>query len=149
MRTHHKRTIVVSILLLLALWPPIHRLLVVGCDFNPWKWYGWSMYCTQFRDRIRVDTFPPVALTGDPRGLRATLRLHRDCRALGAFFTPDRFASDVFQFYPQVQQIDVLTQRAYLDRETGRLQNRPVREFTYRRQPPDFLGSSSPDRRIK
>ena len=41
-----KARLVGGIVLLIALWPIAHRQLVTRLDVNPWKLYGFAMYCT-------------------------------------------------------------------------------------------------------
>ena len=41
-----KARVVGTLLLLVAVWPLAHRQLVVRFDVNPWKLYGFAMYCT-------------------------------------------------------------------------------------------------------
>ena len=41
-----KQYVLAGLLLLLALWPLAHRALVVRYRVDPWRLFGWAMYCT-------------------------------------------------------------------------------------------------------
>ena len=41
-----KQRLVVAVLAALAVWPLAHRALVWRYDIDPWRFFGWAMYCT-------------------------------------------------------------------------------------------------------
>ncbi len=45
MTSRNKARVALALLLLFAAWPLAHRTLVVRHGINPWKLYGWAMYC--------------------------------------------------------------------------------------------------------
>ena len=47
-----KKRIVIALLLVLAIWPLVHRLLVQTSGLSPWKGAGWAMYCVPGRSII-------------------------------------------------------------------------------------------------
>ncbi|HSQ00629.1 MAG TPA: hypothetical protein VL049_25680, partial [Candidatus Dormibacteraeota bacterium] len=69
-----KQRLVVSVLAVLALWPLAHRALVWRYDLDPWRFFGWAMYCTP---RLPVD----VSLFAVEDGARVPVELASLTRA--------------------------------------------------------------------
>ena len=66
MSARRKARIVGTLLVAIALWPLVHRQLVTRLDVDPWKLYGFAMYCTPHA--VVVDRDGTCALAGVPAG---------------------------------------------------------------------------------
>jgi hypothetical protein len=120
--------VAVAVVLLVALWPPCHRILVALTDANPWKLGGFAMYAAPA---------PPllIAVYGlrdgklvrvDAAALAATVRLSLqrfeiERHALGNLRRPDAVAAEILAAAPALAQISIVVQRAVLDRSSARI----------------------------
>ncbi len=108
-----KARIVGSVLLLIALWPIAHRQLVARFDINPWKLYGFAMYCTPHHvvvdivdrsgsepRRLEPEAFPP-------RLRHAHERFSARRSTLGVLHEPDELARAVLETLPEVRAFSV------------------------------------------
>lgn len=113
MRTVTKARVVAGALIGIALWPIVHRQLVVHYDINPWKLYGFAMYCTPHGvavdlvdrsvrppRRIEPDTLPPPARAAYDAFVERR-------RTLGRFVSPDDMAGEVLRALPEVRRLTV------------------------------------------
>jgi hypothetical protein len=110
---HAKARLVGSIVLAIALWPIAHRQLVVRMDVNPWKLFGFAMYCTPHDlvvdlvdrggaepRRLDPDAFPPALRESHQRfAARRSV--------LGRFVAPDALAADAFAALPELRALTV------------------------------------------
>jgi hypothetical protein len=101
------------VLLLVALWPIAHRQLVTRFDVNPWKLYGFAMYCTPHGLSIElIDRSQPQLRKLDPASLPPRARLALDRFAirrgtLGKLQPPDAMAREVLRALPEVRNLSV------------------------------------------
>ena len=113
MSPKRKARIVGSALVLIALWPIAHRQLVTRFDVNPWKLYGFAMYCTPHYvvvdivdrsggepRRLEPEAFPP-------RLRHAHERFSARRSTLGVLHAPDELASTVLETLPEVHAFSV------------------------------------------
>lgn len=127
MRFEKKQRIVFAVLVVLAIWPLVHRGFVDRYDLNPWKFFGWSMYCTQFRDDFEIVMDPWIDREKDRRWERPIRKLKANSRSFGTLYSAESFCREMMGLYPEIRSISVETQRTYLDAKTGRLRRGPVR----------------------
>ncbi len=123
-----KKRAVIAVLLLVALWPFAHRILVVRYDLNPWKLSGWAMYTTPA---------PPILLvlhTKQEKGVvpinqqmlaapaRETIvRFLVERHVLGKLRRPDDVAQSVFSVRNDLHSLVVVVEKMALDQETARM----------------------------
>ena len=143
-----KRRGVVTLLAVMLLWPLLHHVLVQQVELWPWKFYGWSMYCTETgshtlvvvedaRGRRVLDPFEHGSeLERRFRGFRARRNTY------GALVAPDELADYILSRRPGVRKVDVFVQHYGLDAASGRLEAGRRDHYTYPRG-----GSSSSSRR--
>jgi hypothetical protein len=121
-----KKRIVVSVLMLAALWPLAHRALAAHYRINPWKLGAWAMYTT---------ATPPVVVVPfakrsrglaviDVRTLPAAVRASYDDfrisrHALGRLRRPDELGRAILRAREDVDTVVVAVQTTTLDAETG------------------------------
>lgn len=133
MKLSTKKTIVVSTLLVLMLWPPLHRALVARYELDPWKLFGWAMYCTQFRIAYQLDTQPNIDWGGDKRLRRPLNFMSQRHRIYGNLYSHEQFARELFDLNPQVNRVDIGIQRVGIDSTTAKLKREPIRRISYDR----------------
>ena len=113
MTAHAKARLVGSLLLAIALWPIAHRQLVVHQDVNPWKLFGFAMYCTPHdvvvdlvdRSGAAPQRLDPAAF---PAPLRESYQRFAARRAvLGRFVAPDALARDAFAALPELRGLTI------------------------------------------
>ena len=123
-----KQRLVVAVLLVLALWPLAHRALVAQTRVDPWRFFGWAMYCTPKLPvmvqliaevgRARV----PLAIEELPRPARRAVHRLSAQRALwGTFASPDAVGAHALASRPEVDAIVVVLRHWYLDPATGHI----------------------------
>lgn len=123
-----KPAVAIAVVLLAAIWPLCHRLLVASAAINPWKLGGFAMYAAPapplvialygLRDGqlARID---PAAL---PLQVRASLQRFEIARhALGELRRPDALAREVLAATPAVSQLSIVVQRTALRPDDARL----------------------------
>lgn len=99
-------------MLLVMLWPMAHRQLVTRFDINPWKLYGFAMYCTPHqlsvglyalsgdrRERIVVSSAMPQELLDE---LDEFYRLRK---TLGRLHEPDDLGQAILDALPAVETL--------------------------------------------
>jgi hypothetical protein len=143
-----KRRGVVVLLAVMLLWPLLHHVLVQQVELWPWKFYGWSMYCTETGSHTLVvvedasgrhvlDPFQHGSeLEGRFRGFRGRRNTY------GALVAPDQLAQHILASRPDVRKVDVFVQHYGLDAGSGRLEAGRRYRYAYPRG-----GSSSSSRR--
>jgi hypothetical protein len=127
-RAPWKRAVALAVVLLVAVWPLGHRLLVAFAAVNPWKLGGFAMYAAPapplvialygLRDGqlARID---PATL---PLQLRASLQRFEVARhALGELRRPDALATEILAATPAVSQLSIVVQRTVLRPDDARL----------------------------
>ncbi|MGH0030552.1 MAG: hypothetical protein ACQGVC_12225 [Myxococcota bacterium] len=102
-----------TLLLLVAAWPLVHRQLVVHQDVDPWKLYGFAMYCTPHSVAVDlIDRSGPRAREIGRRELPPALRDSFDRfvarrSTLGRFVSPEPLAREVLDAFPEVRTLSV------------------------------------------
>ncbi len=113
MSPKRKARIVGSALVLIALWPLAHRQLVTRFDINPWKLYGFAMYCTPHHvvvDIVDRSGSEPRRLEPEAFPLRlrhAHERFSARRSTLGVLHAPDELARTVLETLPEVRAFSV------------------------------------------
>lgn len=117
-----QKTAAVAVLLVaFTLWPIVHHAVAKSYFVNPWRLFGWAMYCVPiYQPKLRFFT------TRDDQRLEiAYPRVSRDNalsydrflahRAqLGMLVEPDALGETFFRQYPQLDRVTVhLTQPVY------------------------------------
>lgn len=109
-------------LAVLAVWPLAHRALVVRYDVDPWRFFGWAMYCTpklpasialftiERGQRIQV---PVTTLSRD--GRRAVYALSRHRCLWGRLASPEAAGRALLAAHPQADSVEVEVHKLYLD----------------------------------
>lgn len=138
MQLAHKKRIVVLVLLFLSLWPGVHFALFESYAINPWKLFGFAMYCTP-RPELSLHLF-----VGGPDGERSLepsmqppgfegmamdyLERRRD---LGALASPDELAAALRPSLPPGSTLRIEISQLELHPESGRLR-RHLNRYRYR-----------------
>ncbi|MGD9762297.1 MAG: hypothetical protein AB7V27_01090 [Candidatus Binatia bacterium] len=131
-----KQRLVFCVLSLLAAWPLAHMALVARYHIDPWRFFGWAMYCTP-KFPVQMTVYEVV----DGRRARIALRdfepaLRRSARRLmsqrllwGRLAPVDRFGHTALATRPAADAIEVGVSHWYLDPSTARI---AARRDTYR-----------------
>ncbi len=114
MSLKQKTAAVTLLLIAFTLWPIVHYAVATGYFVNPWRLFGWAMYCIPiYKPQVRFFT-----LEGDqrleiayPRGSRDNaLAYQRFLSArphLGTLLQPEGLAEVFFREYPELDQVIV------------------------------------------
>lgn len=134
MSLRSKQRIVVAALLVLAIWPLVHRGLVVRYGISPWRLFGWAMYCTP-KLPVRVGVYAVrgdgrTALSAaDDRALRKASRRFSKRRGLwGTLVEPDALAAVAFAARPDTDAIEIEVDHLFLDPRSAAIASQ---RFTY------------------
>ena len=136
-----KQRIVLVFLTVIAVWPPVHHVLVRMTDLGPWKGAAWSMYCVPGR-AIRVAIvsekddrpLPLGALTNLPPAFQLAHREFVDRRkALGSWAEPDELARAVFWLFPEEDAIAIMVEQAGVERASAKLFAERFDRYEYHR----------------
>lgn len=121
-----KQRLVVAVLAVLAAWPLAHRLLVSHYDLDPWRFFGWAMYCTPklpaevhlfaYENGERVSV--PLSTLSRPQR-RAIYGLRRRRALWGTLASPDRAGAVLLAARPQAEAVEVVVEKWYLDPNTA------------------------------
>lgn len=117
-----KRRLVIGCLAALAVWPLVHRVLVVRYELDPWRFFGWAMYCTPKmpvrvhlftidggrRERVDIGTLAR-------RQRQAVYALQRRRMVWGRLASPDRVGTALRAAYPEADAVEVEIERWALD----------------------------------
>ncbi len=134
-----KKRLAATLLALCVVWPGIHHALARTYDFDPWKFFGWSMYAVPNPSvdvtvgRIDQGRLEVVVLEGALATNAAQFASRR--AVLGRWLAPDELARQVLAEHPRVDRLVVRVRHWIVDRETARF--RPVHDdYGYSRNPP-------------
>ncbi len=136
-----KQRIVIVFLAVIAVWPPVHHVLVRTTDLGPWKGAAWSMYCVPGR-AIRIgivsqkDDRPlPGALADLPPAFQLARNefIHRR-RALGGWAEPDDLARAVFALFREEDAIAIIVMQAGVERASAKLVAERFDRYSYDRR---------------
>ena len=106
-----KRRILVVLLGLFALWPIVHGELVARYHINPWRLFGWAMYCVPtYEPQVRFfgksgDRSGEISLPPSPRVEVERIRFVRQRGQLGEWASGDLLASEIFAAYPDLDEL--------------------------------------------
>ncbi len=134
-----KRRCLAAFLVALALWPLVHRVLVVRLQINPWKFGGFAMYCTP-PNKITVEVFGvlggerrPLNLTRAPERVGAALLGFTAVRSqFGELARPHGVARALFAWDERIPDVEIEVRNLRLDPRTDRFAP-TVRRYRYRR----------------
>lgn len=134
-----KQRLVVALLGLLAVWPLVHAGLVARYHIDPWRFFGWAMYCTP-KLPVRVSIYerrgdarvPIAARDLDPTLRQARRRLLNRRRRWGILAPVDGFGRQLLAARPAAEAIEIELDHWYLDPASARIAARSE-TFTYRR----------------
>ncbi len=136
-----KKRIVFVWLVLFAAWPLCHHALVRRFEINPWKFFGWSMYCVPV-GRISVHLFPVEGGGPAPRSwaagqpaevTEAMSDFLNDRRVWGLLLKPDQLSEVIFESAPDLQGYRITVLETVLDTDTAHLVSRD-HDYVYFRQ---------------
>ena len=126
-----KQRLVVAALAVLAAWPLAHRALVVRYDLDPWRFFGWAMYCTPklpvdihlftVENGVRVPV-EPHSLTPAQRRSVYALQFRRSI--WGSLASPERVGSAILAAKPEADIVEVVVSKWYLDPATAHIATR-------------------------
>jgi len=141
MRFTTKRSLIATMLTVLAVWPLVHRVLIPWLDVSPWKGFGWAMYCVPERDLvIRVTTSRSDQSLLDEADLdessalaRAYSLAFRRRQVLGRWAPPDALARAILAGQPKLSRIKIAIEEHNLDRKTARIVITGITHFEYER----------------
>ncbi|MDX2168110.1 MAG: hypothetical protein SF182_13635 [Deltaproteobacteria bacterium] len=131
-----KQRLVVAVLAVLAVWPIAHRALVVHARIDPWRFFGWAMYCTpklpvtvEARASYGRARVPLVTGSLPPPLQRAIYRFSHRRAQWGTFERPDRLAARLLADQRDADAIEILVRHWYLDAPTATIKEA---RYTYR-----------------
>ncbi len=135
-----KKRIVIGVLLVLAVWPLVHHVLVQTSGLSPWKGAGWSMYCVPGRSIIVAVIWPDGErqITREDFGEipPALLAAHEDFvlrrRSLGRG-APDAYARAGFEGFGVLEEAEIRVEQAGVDRLSALVVSERVDRFHYHR----------------
>ncbi len=116
-----------AIVAVLLLWPIGHSMLVRRYDVDPWKLWGFAMYCTPHLSRVSlVDETDgpgrPISAEQLTDAAREELARFGDLRAtLGTLYPPSGLARTVLDEHPEITRLVVITEVARLETASDRL----------------------------
>jgi hypothetical protein len=131
-----KRRVVVTGVVLFALWPAVHRGIVAAYDANPWKLAGWAMYARPHfpsqveLKRLRGGQLLPVELTAWERTLVEEFVDRRS--TLGELASPESVAREVLDRHEGDDAVVVEIRTRFFDLESARILERQ-KHRVYRR----------------
>lgn len=125
----------VIVLSVLLVWPVVHRALVGATGINPWRFFGFAMYCVP-KPRLTLRSY----VVQDGERLRLTIKKKSPARqaarrfsyyrkAWGSSFEPDEFARVILDSRPDFPQVDIEVFERRLGRDSGLIIEQ---RFTYR-----------------
>lgn len=120
-------------LAILTVWPLIHYVVGQIGSFNPWKGFGWAMYCVPpWHFEVKVKQIHPSQRPQLGQKCAQLLQLvQREFLqkrgTLGPLAKPDRVAAMIFDMGSNVQTIDIHVLKGRVDRKTAMY----VEEWSY------------------
>ena len=121
------RAAVAGLGLLLA-WPPAHHALVERYRLDPWKFFGFAMYCRPTLP-VRVEArvlgargWSDVEPRQMPRGAQMQWVSFVRARAtMGDLRTPERLGGLIFRLRPRAREVVFVVTHARLEARSGRI----------------------------
>ena len=132
-----KRRIIIVFLVAFTLWPLAHRATVAAYNINPWKFYGWAMFCVPnpkthlivfgIKGEKRVQISPTQADQVDVSAYNSRRRI------LGSLASPDDFARAILRRHREIDGVGVYVRQYHVDWRTALLVHERVAEVTIHR----------------
>ena len=124
-------------LMALLAWPPLHYGLVERYDLNPWKFFGFAMYCAPTLpvqldiEMVQRGRVIKVQVADLPLPLRAACRRFAlDRSVLGTFREVRPLAFRLLRALPTAEAVRIDVRHAHIDRATGSIvETHDLREF--------------------
>ncbi len=121
MSLRQKTAAIALLLIAFTLWPIVHHVVAKRYFVNPWRLFGWAMYCVPiYRPRVRFFTTQggqrlEIAYPRASRDDALTYERFLAHRAqLGMLVEPDDLGQAFFRRYPELDQVTVhITQPVY------------------------------------
>lgn len=139
MLAHKARISVLGLALLLA-WPPLHFRLVERIDLNPWKFFGFAMYCCPTLpvqldiDVVEQGRIVRLGVGELPPPLRAACRRFAlDRSVLGTLRDARPLALRILRSRPMAEAVRIDVRHPHIDRATGSIVETHYRS-EYRRE---------------
>lgn len=138
-----KRRVVIVALVAFAVWPLVHRVLVLRYDLSPWRFFGWAMYC-QPKIPLVVDAWVRVDGTRVPleQALGESAELSRRRfefierrETWGALAQPDELGTRILEAVPHAESAEIVVRRLGLNPSTARISARRHEYHLYRGDP--------------
>jgi hypothetical protein len=130
----------VVMLALLAAWPYAHRVLVERYHLDPWRYFGFAMYCYPKND-VAVGFFVPVEgsmrmlpRVAVPEDVERGLRRFRNERRARGSLEPDAIARGLQEFLG-VEELLVQVRQLHYDGDSASFRERVV-DYLYRGDDP-------------
>lgn len=131
MSTQAKARVLFALIVALIVWPPVQHVLTRRFEANPWKFFGWAMYCTPapvphvaFRNRDDTHELQMSTLLGnDPRRFAAFSKFVDLRRLWGRLHGPDELAQAIFTARPRLEGFLVYVNTVWLSPKTAMATN--------------------------
>jgi len=126
-RRANRAPLFAAIVVIVALWPFVHRGLVLSHDIDPWRLGGFAMYTTYQRTIVGFFEVTGAGLRvvqeGElPEPVREVLTRFRIRRsALGTWESPDEAVRALHAARPELEHLVVAIQRLWLDPATAHI----------------------------
>lgn len=139
-----QKTVAVALLLIaFTLWPIAHYVVAKHYFVNPWRLFGWAMYCVPiYQPQVRFFTIRDGQQLeiAYPRVSRDHARAHDRFLAhrahLGKLVEPDELGQAFFRQYPDLDQVTVHVIQPVYHYDTDRIRE-AFFEYTYERIRPE------------
>lgn len=108
-------------------WPFVHRGLVVSAGVNPWKLFGFGMYCTPYEVQVRLATAEgnrvrPIPIDKIPAEHRRALLMFESRRAsLGQLASHEELARYLAAGLPSSERYFLVVEVTTMDPRTATL----------------------------
>lgn len=125
-----QRKVLAIILMMISVWPAYHYYLVHNFDLNPWKMFGFAMYCTtrayQFEKYDttggRIRPINEELLTKSTvNSIERYALLRKD---LGQLYEPDGIVKQMFDELPRTRAMAIIISTLWLDGSTGKIKKK-------------------------
>lgn len=132
-----KTRVACAMLSMLAAWPLCHRALVERYDLDPWRYFGFAMYCYPKTDvavgfyEIRAGKRRNIPASALPPAVDRELRRFRMQRRARGSAHPDRIDARMREAFPQLGELLIVVVTKGYDRDTARFAER-FDDYLYR-----------------
>jgi hypothetical protein len=124
-----KKGLLVLLLAIVFAWPLCHRVLVAQYGLNPWKYFGFAMYCVPSitpQVRVHVDYGERVERLDVSARHFARLRFElasfvQDRSMWGRLARPDRVGEAVLEVLTRVEGVEVEVIDPFFDLDTAKI----------------------------